>query len=105
MSIELSSPARSYISLLRERLARREDSEHVQALIRIGFGLFISITGARAYGNPGASGRTARGMADRVLAREVAAGARLIRWLEDDDPRGAAVSALSSTWARRPTSC
>ena len=43
MSIEPSSPARSYISLLRERLARREDSEHVQALIRVGFGLFISI--------------------------------------------------------------
>ena len=38
-----SSPARSYIGSLRERLARREDSEHVQALIRVGFGLFISI--------------------------------------------------------------
>ena len=36
---------------------------------------------------------TARGMAERVLAREVAAGARLIRWLEDDDPRGAEVLA------------
>ncbi len=43
MSIEPSSPARSYIGLLRERLARREDSEHVQAFIRVGFGLFISI--------------------------------------------------------------
>jgi hypothetical protein len=27
---------------LRQRLARRADSEHVQAVIRIGFGLFIS---------------------------------------------------------------
>lgn len=43
MITEPTSPARSYIGLLRERLARREDSEHVQALIRIGFGLFISI--------------------------------------------------------------
>jgi two-component system sensor histidine kinase RpfC len=43
MITEPSSPARSYIGLLRERLARREDSEHVQALIRVGFGLFISI--------------------------------------------------------------
>jgi len=43
MITEPSSPARSSIGLLRERLARREDSEHVQALIRVGFGLFISI--------------------------------------------------------------
>lgn len=43
MITEPSSPARSYVGLLRERLARREDSEHVQALIRVGFGLFISI--------------------------------------------------------------
>ena len=32
-------------------------------------------------------------IAARVLAGEVPAGARLIRWLEDDDPRGAAVLA------------
>ncbi|MBX9812640.1 MAG: response regulator [Burkholderiales bacterium] len=43
MITEPSSPARSYFDLLRERLARREDSEHVQAFIRVGFGLLISI--------------------------------------------------------------
>ncbi len=37
------SPARPYLGMLHERLARREDSEHVQALIRVGFGLLISI--------------------------------------------------------------
>jgi len=40
---ESASSARSYIGTLRERLARREDSEHVQAFIRVGFGLLISI--------------------------------------------------------------
>lgn len=43
MIAESASSARSYIGTLRERLARREDSEHVQAFIRVGFGLFISI--------------------------------------------------------------
>lgn len=36
-------PAWPYLRWLRERLAQREDSEHVQALIRIGFGIFISV--------------------------------------------------------------
>ncbi len=43
MIAESASSARSYIGTLRERLARREDSEHVQAFIRVGFGLLISI--------------------------------------------------------------
>jgi len=34
---------RAGLAALRQQLARREDSEHVQALIRIGFGLAISI--------------------------------------------------------------
>jgi len=36
-------PPRANFATLRQRLSKREDSEHVQALIRIGFGLFISI--------------------------------------------------------------
>ena len=31
------------LATLRQRLARREDSEHVQALIRIGFGIAIYV--------------------------------------------------------------
>src|SRR5687767_3736865 len=42
MTGEALSPLRSNAGTLRQRLAKREDSEHVQALIRIGFGLFIS---------------------------------------------------------------
>ena len=42
MTAEALSRLRLNAGTLRRRLARREDSEHVQALIRIGFGLFIS---------------------------------------------------------------
>ena len=43
MTAKILSFAKLYTESLRERLARREDSEHVQAFIRVGFGLFISI--------------------------------------------------------------
>ena len=36
------------------------------------------------------------GLVERVLAGEIAAGARLIRWLEDGDPRG--ISALAAIY-------
>jgi diguanylate cyclase (GGDEF)-like protein len=42
MTAEALSSLRLNARTLRQRLARREDSEHVQALIRIGFGLFIA---------------------------------------------------------------
>jgi len=42
MIAQALSRLRPSAATLRQRLARREDSEHVQALIRIGFGLFIS---------------------------------------------------------------
>src|SRR5688500_6929983 len=41
MNVE-SLPAGPSAGSLRQRLAQRDDSEHVQAIIRIGFGLFIS---------------------------------------------------------------
>lgn len=43
MTAKILSLAKLYAGSLRERLGRREDSEHVQAFIRIGFGLLISI--------------------------------------------------------------
>jgi diguanylate cyclase (GGDEF)-like protein len=42
MTVEALSRLRLNAATLRQRLARREDSEHVQALIRIGFGLVIA---------------------------------------------------------------
>jgi diguanylate cyclase (GGDEF)-like protein len=50
MTVEALSRLRLNAGTLRQRLARREDSEHVQALIRIGFGLAF---GAYLYSTVG----------------------------------------------------
>ena len=71
------------------RLACRDSSDRLQGLARRRDA--PTIRPRHFARQPRVTSADTSDIAARVLAGEVPAGARLIRWLEDDDPRGASV--------------